>query len=207
MSSNPHAAPGLLKARSFPNRGNFARVRRIFQTTCSDLGSTSIRVFRKLLQKTPSPSAEPLLEPRGTVAMTAWPGLATIKVAALAPVMSVLHFDQVKKLLPIGSFLLERRRAIANLHPPNLARQLSGIMHIARKFTFGNRSLPQRPADNGFEQRLLASRFKTRPDQITHLSSRLNCAIHARLAAKKRSGQVCASMRPVPGSVSRHTIV
>ena len=101
--------------------------------------------------------AEFLLEASRAIAVATSPRFTAIEVPALVPVMRVLHSDEIEELFPIRRLLLQRRRTIANLNPTNFfPRQLPRFTHVPEILALGNGTLPQRPALNGFKQRLLA---------------------------------------------------
>ena len=45
---------------------------------------------------------QPLLQPRGAIAVAAGPGFASVFVAALAAVVCILHFREIEVLFPVG---------------------------------------------------------------------------------------------------------
>src|SRR5581483_933579 len=105
------------------------------------------------LQKRSSDGLKFLFQPLCAIAAAARPWLAAIEVTTLAPVVRILHFHQLKELLPIGSFLFERRGTIANLNPPNVvAGNLTGFTHIPEILAFSNRAFSQGSAFNCVEQ-------------------------------------------------------
>jgi len=60
--------------------------------------------FCQIVKKRFAYVAEFLLKASCAIALVAGPGLSAIEVAALAPVMRVLHSDHVEELFPIGPF-------------------------------------------------------------------------------------------------------
>jgi hypothetical protein len=113
-----------------------------------------------MLKKSFAYIPEFLLEANRTIAVAASPGLTAIEVAALAPVMCVLHSDEIEELFPIWGFLLQRRRTITNLDPANFfPRQLPSFTHVPEILALGNGTLPQVPrsmaSSNGFSHPVL----------------------------------------------------
>jgi hypothetical protein len=123
----------------------------------------------KIRQKGGAAGRKMVLQPGGTVAFAASPGLAAIFVAAVAAGVGVLHFHQVEKLLPVGALLRERRRAIADLDPAGGAVvEQPGLAHVAKVFAAGDRAGAQSAAIDRFDERLLLTRSDACTHKISH---------------------------------------
>jgi len=121
-------------------------------------------------------------------------------VTASPTIMGILHPDQVKILLPIRTLFLERRRAIANLHP---ARGLIGkkprIIHVAKVLSLRYRAFTQCATVDSFQKRTFAARFHACLDVISHSflmteHTRPMRSLTSRIAPAKPLA--CASGRP-----------
>jgi hypothetical protein len=142
--------------------------------------------FLQFLEKGRSQTLQLLFEALGAIAVLARPGLAAVEVTALAPVMRVLHFDQLEELFPIRPLLLERRRTVANLDPADLfSLRLPRLTHIPEVLASGNGSSPQASVFDRLKQGLFASGLDARSYQVTHASfilpainMRLNSSVH-----------------------------
>src|ERR1700674_531711 len=110
-----------------------------------------------------------LFEPRRAVAISAGPGLRTIFVTAFAPIVRILHLDQLKILLPVRTLFLQRRGAIADFDPAHgLVGTNPRLCHVAQVFPLRDRPFAQRPALNGFQQPSLATILHPRSYQVPH---------------------------------------
>lgn len=56
--------------------------------------------FLQDLQKWAPNALKLVLKPQGAIAIAARPGLGAIEIAALAPIMRILHFDQLEETPP-----------------------------------------------------------------------------------------------------------
>src|SRR5207249_10059457 len=99
--------------------------------------STLISRLLKLLHKGTSKRLKLLLQPPCANAITAGPRLCPTEVAALEPIMRILHSDQLEHRFPIRPFILQRGRTTTRLNPPNiLLRQLSRVVHPPELLSF-----------------------------------------------------------------------
>ena len=110
-----------------------------------------------------------LLQARGTIAVAAGPGLASVFVAALAAVMRILHSRELEVFFPVRTFFLQRRRAITHFDPSHrLVGAEPRFIHIAQIFAFGYGAFTERFALNGLKQIAFTTGFYTGSDQIAH---------------------------------------
>jgi hypothetical protein len=85
-----------------------------------------------------------LFQALGAIAFFASPWFRAVLVAAAASIMGVLDACQIEILLPVGTFFLKRRGAVADLHPSRrFVRAKTGIFHVSEVFAFGNRAFTQ----------------------------------------------------------------
>ena len=88
---------------------------------------------------------------------------------AILPVVRVFDLQQLKILFPIRTFFLERRGAIARLHPVRDAIFTDPrLFHVIDIFVTGNGAPTQRAVPNGLPQSLFPTGFYPCFDQITH---------------------------------------
>ena len=103
------------------------------------------------------------------VAVVAGPGLGAVLVAAFAPVVGVLHAGEIEIFFPVGSFFLKRRRTVTNFNPScRLVFAQTRLVHIAKIFALGNRTLAQGSAFDGAEQVGFAARLNVGSNEISH---------------------------------------
>jgi hypothetical protein len=92
-----------------------------------------------------------------------------IVVAALAPVVGILHARKIEIFFPVRPFLLQWRWAVADFHPAHgLVSAEARVRHIAEIFAFSNRALAERFILNGIEQSGFATRLHAGSHQIAH---------------------------------------
>jgi len=85
-----------------------------------------------------------LFQALGAIALSASPGFRAVLVATQASIMGVLDACQIEILLPVGTFFLKRRGAVADLDPSRgFVRAKAGIFHVSEVFAFGNRAFTQ----------------------------------------------------------------
>ena len=130
----------------------------------------SLRSCSERLQKRLSSLGQLFSQPFCTFAVAASPRLRAALITTLPPVMGVLNFGEFEVLFPVGLFFLQRRRAVANLHPASrsIGAQPS-VLHVPEIFAFGNRALPQGSAFNCIKQLLFPTCPQPGSYQITHL--------------------------------------
>ncbi len=76
-----------------------------------------------------------LLQALCAIAIAASPGLAPVFIAALAAVMRVLHFGEIKIFFPVRLLFLKWCWAVADFDPAHgLVGAEAGISHIAKVF-------------------------------------------------------------------------
>src|SRR5262249_15936870 len=111
-----------------------------------------------------------LLELQGAIAPRAGPSLRSILIAAFATVMRILHAHKVEVFPPIRALFLKRSRTITDFHPASrLVRVMAGVVHVAKVFALGYRSLPKGLLVDGFQQSGFPPWPNTTPHQIPHL--------------------------------------
>src|SRR5580704_7109666 len=126
-------------------------------------------VFAENVQERRAGRFQALLQPRGAIALGAGPRLRTILVAALAPVVCILHAREVKVFFPVRPFFLERGGAVADFHPAyGLVGAEPRFVHVAQVFTFGNRALAERLLLDGLKQVGFVAGLNASSNQITH---------------------------------------
>src|SRR5216684_4112890 len=110
-------------------------------------------LFAESIQERGATGLQLLLQTHGAITIATRPGLTSIFVAALAPVVSVLHPGQIKVFHPIRPFFLERCGAIADFHPASgLVGTEPRFVHVTEVFAFGNRPMPERFILDSLEQ-------------------------------------------------------
>src|SRR5215831_1602912 len=120
-------------------------------------------------QKRLARALQPLVQPCRAIAPVTCPGLASILVAALAPIMRILHPRELEVLVPVGPLFEKRRRAVTHLHPAgSLIREEPRILHVAQILAFGYRALTESFLLDGLEQVGLAAWLDTAPHQVAH---------------------------------------
>ena len=93
-----------------------------------------------------------LLEPLGTVAGAACPGLTPILVSATAAIMGILYPGEIEILLPVRPLFQQRTRAITHFDPAaGLILKQSRVLHVAKVLAFGDRPSPQGASLNRFQ--------------------------------------------------------
>src|SRR6476661_3033536 len=117
MSSR--SQPGIGAARAAPPRTARRNVRA--RAARSPLPRGALAGLAEHREERPAPGLQPGFELVRAVAVRAGPGLLAREIAAPAPMMGVLHLDQLQVLLPVGAFLVERLVAEADLDPADAA--------------------------------------------------------------------------------------
>lgn len=93
-------------------------------------------------QERRSSCPELFFESRGAITAIARPRFRAVLVAAIPPVVRVLNPHEVEIFLPVGTFFLQRRRAVAHLDPTGrLVWAQTGVLHVAQVFAFRDGSL------------------------------------------------------------------
>jgi hypothetical protein len=116
---------------------------------------------------------ELLFEPRCAIAIAARPGFRPILIAALAPIMRILHAHQVEIFFPIRTLFQQRYRTVANLDPPRrLVWAKPRIIHVAQVFALRDGALSESFILDGLQQIVFATGFNAGSNKITHNSPR-----------------------------------
>jgi hypothetical protein len=93
------------------------------------------------IQKTFARASQFLFQPRSAIAIAASPPHRAVLVAALAPVVRILHFREIKIFFPVRPFFLQRSRTVADFYPAYcLVGADSRRTHVAQIFSFSDRS-------------------------------------------------------------------
>jgi hypothetical protein len=104
-------------------------------------------------------------EASGAVAIAASPRFGAVVVAALAPVVRVLHLHQIEIFFPVGSLLLQRRRTVADFYPARgLIGTGAGFAHVAEVLFAGDGPAAERAIFDGREERLFTSGLEAGAD-------------------------------------------
>ena len=174
-TSLARAVPGSAEALPLPSSSVDAALAVLTVHHWSDRPLPTARLrggfplFAEGIQERGATGLQLLLQTQGAITIATRPGLTSIFVAALAPVVSVLHPRQIKVFLPIRPFLLERSGAIADFDPASgLVGAEPRFIHIAQVFAFGNRPMPERFILDGLEQIGFLTGLYAGSNQITH---------------------------------------
>src|SRR5882724_1162906 len=121
------------------------------------------------LQERLAPGFQAGLQLVGAVAVAAGPGLLAREVAAAAPMVGVLHPDELQVLLPVGALLVERLVAEADLDPAQGAvAGAARLRHVAQILVPRHGALAQGAVLDRLEQGLFPAGAYTRRHQIPH---------------------------------------
>jgi len=135
----------------------------IFTFVCRNEGGL------QALEKRLSTGLEAFFESVGAIAIAASPEFRAILMSAIAARVGILDTDQLKKLLPVGAFLLQRCGAVTDLNPHSRTVLLeAGMFHVVEIFITGNRSPAQRAFFDGLCKGPFASAFDPRFDKVAH---------------------------------------
>src|SRR5262245_34126279 len=170
MSYGPLDGPKRDSRRPFSGPGRAKRGERTEQPAKGDdrISPESLGWFERLAL-----GCQTRFEARRTIAVAAGPRFGAVQIAASAPCVRVLHFDEVEVLFPVLALFLERRRAIAHLDPLHASiLELARNLHIAEVLVAGDRAEPERFALDRVRQRVALAVFQSRRDQVPH---EVNC--------------------------------
>jgi hypothetical protein len=93
--------------------------------------------------------------------------------------MRILHLDQVEVLLPIGTLLFERSRAVADLNPAGCSvRAKPRFPHVSQVLGASDGTFAESSLFNRLEKGRLAAWLDTRAYQIPHIP--ILCAANGR---------------------------
>ena len=108
-------------------------------------GEASLFWFRHRGEEGAALACQPLFKSRGAIAVVAGPALSAVEVAAAAPRVRVLDFQEVEIYFPVGTLFLKRRGTVADLNPLSASiLELPGFSHISKIFASGDRPPAQR---------------------------------------------------------------
>ena len=110
-----------------------------------------------------------LLQSRSAIAVAAGPRFFTVVVAALAAVVCILHFPEIKIFFPIRPFFLQRRGTVTDFHPAHRAVIADPrIPHIAQVLALGDGALAKLFILDGLKKVIRATGFNVSLNQVPH---------------------------------------
>ena len=127
-----------------------------------------------------------LLQPRRAIAAAARPRLASVLIAAFAPVVRILHFREIEVFLPVRPLFLQWCGAVTDFHPTyRLVVAETSLTHIAQIFAFGDRALAERLLLDRLKQIAFAAGFNAGSNQVTDYDYRFPTAAQPAPASRE----------------------